>query len=746
DQTPVTHLCTSRQSGSGQIPSGDHSKTKLPSQKRLSDHHHGTRLKRFFSEANLQKVSATPDCFSKVHMETPRNKVESEDLPVFPSDETSHLTVGVRVRPFNMREQNDFAVVNVVSVDGSKIKMMSESGTTYTFIYDYCFWSCDPEHPQFASQDVIFNTLVQPLIDKAFQGYNACLFAYGQTGSGKSYSMMGLDIDIGNSIGNEVGIIPRFCYELFERIASLEDSDSSTRKSTCNVEISYFEIYNEKIHDLLGGSSDGKRAPLKVREHPVFGPYVVDLSVLGVASYEDVQGWLTVGNSQRATAATGMNEKSSRSHSIFNIILTQTEEEPAERGEFHKHCRRSKINLVDLAGSERLSHTCSSGDRLKEGVSINGSLLSLGKVIAALADNANGKKKNFVPYRDSILTWLLRESLGGNSRTTMLATISPANIHLDETLSTLRYAGQARTIVNRVRVNEDPHDRLIRELRAEVNHLRALREDYEHQMKMGVPRRLLQPDRTDLNDKEREIEILKEQLKHKEEQLRQSEELTKAQKPWTERLEEAVKQKSAELNHLRRCGVALQLDWKQHSPCLVNLAADPSFSGTLLYLLPEGVIHIGRLGATTGDQQPDIALSGPLIQPHHCTVENKDSKLTLIPGSKGETFVNGELAKERIGLQHGDRLVIGGNHYFRVSNPYENDTAATGQPVDYEFAHQEILRIQEERLHADLDEAKRQAVQELEAAKKEAEWQLGFQRMNYEQQLKQIGTALVSRN
>lgn len=187
ERTPVTHFCTPHQSGSGRLPSGDHSKTKLSSQKQLSDQHRRTHLKHFFSEANLHKVSATPDCFSRVHMETPRNKVESEGLPVFPGDETSNLTVGVRVRPLNMQEKNDIAVVNIVSVDGSKIKVMSESGTAYIFTYDHCFWSCDPEHPQFASQDVVFNTLVQPLIDMAFLGYNACLFAYGQTGSGKSY-------------------------------------------------------------------------------------------------------------------------------------------------------------------------------------------------------------------------------------------------------------------------------------------------------------------------------------------------------------------------------------------------------------------------------------------------------------------------------------------------------------------------------------------------------------------------------
>jgi kinesin family protein 14 len=704
------------------------------SQKQLSDQHHRIPLKHFYSDVNLHKVSATPDCFKKVHVETRRNKGEPEDLPLFLGEETSNLTVGVRVRPLLTREQNDASVANVVSVDGNEVKVMNESGMAYTFIYDYCFWSCDSEYPRFASQDMVFTTMVQPLIDKAFLGYNACLLAYGQTGSGKSYSMMGIDIDVDNSIGKEAGIIPRFCHELFERIASLDDSDVRAGKfmsSNAKVEVSYFEIYNEKIHDLLAGSYDGgKRTPLKVREHPVFGPYVVDLSVRGVTSYEDVKDWLTTGNNQRATATTGMNEKSSRSHSIFSIALTQTEEDTMEGRHHHKHCRHSKINLVDLAGSERLSHTCSSGDRLREGVSINRSLLTLGKVITALAENGSGKKKSFVPYRDSILTWLLRESLGGNSRIMMLATISPANIHLEETLATLRFACQAGTIVNRVCINEDPQGRLIRELQAEIERLCA-----ERQMKMGVPRRLLQSDKSVANDSDGKIETLKEQL-------REAEELAQDKKSWTECLEEAGKQKSAEVNYFQRCGLALQFDWKQHSPCLVNLTADLSLTGTLLYLLPAGVVRIGRSGVTTEDQQPDIALSGPLVQSHHCTIENMDSKLTLIPGCDGETFVNGELAKERTGLRHGDRVVIGRDHYFRVSNPFESSTTTAEQLADYEFACQEILRIQEEKHHAEMDEVKRQAIQQIEEAKKEAEREMGFQQMNYEQQLKQMGITL----
>lgn len=235
--------------------------------------------------------------------------------------------------------------------------------------------------------------------------------------------MFNLD-DTEKGIHPEAGIIPRFCLELFRRIDALKD------QFRIEVEISYFEIYNEKIHDLLAvstttsiassqntpGSSAPKRAALRVREHPTWGPYVVDLSTHPVDSHTSLRNWLAVGNSQRATAATGMNDKSSRSHSIFNIVLNLADIRPfgsvslTDKGPTHSvQTRRSKISLVDLAGSERVSHTCASGERLREGVSINKSLLTLGKVIAALADSRKTSAA-FVPYRESVLTWLLRVS------------------------------------------------------------------------------------------------------------------------------------------------------------------------------------------------------------------------------------------------------------------------------------------------------------------------------------------------
>ncbi|CAL7943253.1 unnamed protein product [Xylocopa violacea] len=609
-----------------------------------------TPIKHYFSDNVLSQ--ATPDCFSVVQVETPCSKsseIGIEDQTIY-DEENSNLTVGIRVRPLNTKELSDPKVMSVVQVNGENIIVTCES-IQHTFTYDHCFMSqIDAEFDQ-ASQEIVFRNMVLPLIQNAFEGYNVCLFAYGQTGSGKSYSMMGQESAQINTISFDeaAGIIPRFCQEIFTRV-----STNINTKTT--VEISYFEIYNEKIHDLLTNINNGvKRAPLKVREHPVFGPYIVDLSQHCVQNYKDLQTWLKVGNSQRATAATGMNEKSSRSHSIFSIILTQTQVNTQLDNAPADASRRSKINLVDLAGSERLSQTCASGDRLKEGVSINKSLLTLGKVIASLAENTSNRKRGFVPYRESVLTWLLKESLGGNSRTAMLGTVSPANIHVEETLATLRYACQARAIVNRIRINEDPHEKLIRELKAEVLRLRGVREGYEKQL--GIfPRRLLDSigQTTESNDevkrKQQEIDKLKDQLKKTEEQL-----------------------------------------------------------------------------ATT-----------------QITIENNDGKLVLSSEMEGDTFVNGQVVTGKVTLKHGDRLVIGGNHYFKVSNPYDehSNIQISTQAVDYEFAHQEILKVQEEKLRAELEESKQKAIKELENAKREVEIQLGSQKLSYERKIEILGSTV----
>ncbi|XP_047434153.1 kinesin-like protein KIF16B [Mugil cephalus] len=383
------------------------------------------------------------------------------------------VRVAVRVRPMNRREK-DLTAKCIIKMDGNKTSITNlkvpdgvaadvTRDRTKTFTYDFSYDSADCRSSTFVSQEKVFKDLGSDVLKAAFEGYNACVFAYGQTGSGKSYTMMGMPGD--------AGLIPRICEGLFSRISDTTRWDEASFRT----EVSYLEIYNERVRDLLRRKST-QTYNLRVREHPKDGPYVEDLSKHLVQNYSDVEELMEAGNINRTTASTGMNDVSSRSHAIFTINFTQAKfdaEMPSET--------ISKIHLVDLAGSERADATGATGVRLKEGGNINKSLVTLGNVISALADisqdgvNTNLKKKSvFVPYRDSVLTWLLKDSLGGNSKTIMIATISPADVNYGETLSTLRYANRAKNIINKPTINEDGNVRLIRELRAEIARLKAL--------------------------------------------------------------------------------------------------------------------------------------------------------------------------------------------------------------------------------------------------------------------------------
>ncbi|MCJ1363569.1 Kinesin [Acarospora aff. strigata] len=310
------------------------------------------------------------------------------------------------------------------------------------FTFDNSFWSHSTSDEHYAHQEDIYNCLGEEFLDHNFEGYHTCIFAYGQTGSGKSYTMMGTP--------EQPGLIPRTCEDLFQRIES-----SSSPNISYNVRVSYFEVYNEHVRDLLVPRTDPPYY-LKIRESPTEGPYVKDLTDVPVKNFAEIMRHMRMGDASRTTASTKMNDTSSRSHAVFTIMLKQihhdlSTDETTER--------LARIRLVDLAGSERAKATEATGARLREGSNINKSLTTLGRVIAALADprhgrlHSNRRNKDVVPYRDSILTWLLKDSLGGNSKTAMIACISPSDY--DETLSTLRYADQAKHIRTRAIVNQD---------------------------------------------------------------------------------------------------------------------------------------------------------------------------------------------------------------------------------------------------------------------------------------------------
>uniref|UniRef100_A0A8V5G0P8 Uncharacterized protein n=1 Tax=Melopsittacus undulatus TaxID=13146 RepID=A0A8V5G0P8_MELUD len=534
------------------------------------------------------------------------------------------------------------------------------------FAFDHCFWSMDESNTtKYAGQEVVFKCLGEGILEKAFQGYNACIFAYGQTGSGKSFSMMGN--------AEQLGLIPRLCCALFQRI-SVEENESHTFK----VEVSYMEIYNEKVRDLL--DPKGSRQSLKVREHKVLGPYVDGLSQLAVTNFEDIESLMSEGNKSRTVAATNMNEESSRSHAVFNIIVTQTlyDLHSGNSGE-----KVSKVSLVDLAGSERVSKTGAAGERLKEGSNINKSLSTLGLVISSLADQAAGKGKNkFVPYRDSVLTWLLKDNLGGNSQTAMIATISPAADNYEETLSTLRYADRAKRIVNHAVVNEDPNARVIRELREEVE---KLKEQLSQAEAMKAP---------ELKEKLEESEkLIKELTVTWEEKLRKTEEIA----------QERQRQLESMGISLESSGIKVGDD-----KCyLVNLNADPALNELLVYYLKDHT----RVGADTSQ---DIQLFGIGIQPEHCEIDVAlDGEVTLTPKENARSCVNGALVCSVTQLWHGDRILWGNNHFFRINLPkrkrrdwlkdpeketslgeHDLDAAseASSEPdYNYEFAQMEVI-------------------------------------------------------
>ncbi|KAG7461150.1 hypothetical protein MATL_G00206910 [Megalops atlanticus] len=644
----------------------------------------------------------------------------------------SNVKVAVRVRPMNRREK-DLNTQCVVEMEGNQTVLHPASGNLgkgdtrcqpKVFAYDYCFWSMDEsETDKFAGQDVVFQCLGESLLQNAFLGYNACIFAYGQTGSGKSYTMMGS--------ADQPGLIPRLCSALFERTLQEQREEESF-----TVEVSYMEIYNEKVRDLL--DPKGSRQALRVREHKVLGPYVDGLSRLAVTSYKDIESLMSEGNKSRTVAATNMNEESSRSHAVFNIILTHTlkDLQSGTSGE-----KVSKLSLVDLAGSERAAKTGAAGERLKEGSNINKSLTTLGLVISALADQGAGKNKSkFVPYRDSVLTWLLKDSLGGNSRTAMVATVSPAADNYDETLSTLRYADRAKSIVNHAVVNEDPNARIIRELREEVEKLRDQLTEAESMKAPELKERL-----------EESEKLIQEMTVTWEEKLRKTEEIA----------QERQKQ-------LESLGISLQSSGIRvgEDKCfLVNLNADPALNELLVYYLKEHTL----VGAA--DSQ-DIQLCGMGIQAEHCVIDiTAEGIVILTPHRNSRTCVNGSPVTSPVQLHHGDRILWGNNHFFRINLPKrrsrggaeeeeggagvmkgsnsseqldaDGDTASevsSEVSFSYEFAQTEVMMKalgNNDPMQAVLQSLERQHEEEKRTA-------LERQRLMYEQELQQLRRRLTS--
>ncbi|XP_047920841.2 stAR-related lipid transfer protein 9 isoform X2 [Anser cygnoides] len=505
---------------------------------------------------------------------------------------------------------------------------------------------------------MVFQDLGTSVLSGAFRGYNICLFAYGQTGSGKTYTMMGTPASI--------GLTPRICEGLFSR-----KDDYSDQAASCRVKVSFLEIYNERVRDLLKQSDHKKPYTLRVREHPETGPYVQGLSQHLVTDYKQVVELLEEGIAKRITAATHIHNASSRSHAIFTIHYTQAILENNLPSEI-----ASKINLVDLAGSERADPSYCK-DRITEGANINKSLVTLGIVISTLAQNSQmfsscqsintltsegesshvdspstgsvsgTRRPAYIPYRDSILTWLLKDSLGGNSKTIMIATISPASSSYNETMSTLRYASNAKNIINKPRVNEDANVRLIRELREEIDRLKTMLISFEL--------RNSSPSWSDDRDGNLTELVLQNEMK--------IEQLTK---DWTSKWMDRkaiMEEYSVDINK-EKAGVTID----SSLPHLMAMDDDILSTGVVLYHLREGTTKIGR---SDSDQDQDIVLQGRWIEKDHCVIDNICGIVTLRPVQGAHCTVNGCEVTGSCRLSQGALVVLGKSHKFRFNHPAE---------------------------------------------------------------------------
>ncbi|XP_045874493.1 kinesin-like protein KIF1A isoform X16 [Meles meles] len=676
------------------------------------------------------------------------------------------VKVAVRVRPFNSREMSRDSKC-IIQMSGSTTTIINPKQpkeTPKSFSFDYSYWShTSPEDINYASQKQVYRDIGEEMLQHAFEGYNVCIFAYGQTGAGKSYTMMG------KQEKDQQGIIPQLCEDLFSRI-----NDTTNDNMSYSVEVSYMEIYCERVRDLLNPKNKGN---LRVREHPLLGPYVEDLSKLAVTSYNDIQDLMDSGNKARTVAATNMNETSSRSHAVFNIIFTQKRHDAETDITTEKV---SKISLVDLAGSERADSTGAKGTRLKEGANINKSLTTLGKVISALAEmdsgpNKNKKKKktDFIPYRDSVLTWLLRENLGGNSRTAMVAALSPADINYDETLSTLRYADRAKQIRCNAVINEDPNNKLIRELKDEVTRLRDLLyaqglgdiTDMTNALVGMSPSSSLSA----LSSRAASVSSLHERIlfapgsEEAIERLKETEKIiAELNETWEEKLRrtEAIRMEREAL--LAEMGVAMREDGgtlgvfsPKKTPHLVNLNEDPLMSECLLYYIKDGITRVGREDA---ERRQDIVLSGHFIKEEHCVFRSdsrggSEAVVTLEPCEGADTYVNGKKVTEPSILRSGNRIIMGKSHVFRFNHPEQarqererTPCAETpAEPVDWAFAQRELL----EKQGIDMKQEMEQRLQELEdqyrREREEATYLLEQQRLDYESKLEALQRQMDSR-
>lgn len=568
----------------------------------------------------------------------------------------SNIVVAVRVRGFNNRERemNSKCCVNMQgpqTILKGNPETMPKEPAERNFKFDYSYWSFDGfkeedngylapdgKGSKYADQLKLYNELGSVILDNAFKGYNCGLFAYGQTGSGKSYSVSG--------IGANKGIVPLVCENLFSKITE----QSSNKDNEFEVTFSMIEIYNEQVKDLLNVKGLTKSKGLSIHERPGKGFQILekDMKPIQVQDYATIQKLIEQGTKNKSIAATSMNAVSSRAHTIVELNFKQTfNNESGSRMQ-----RESVINLIDLAGSERVSKSQTSGQQFKEGVAINQSLTTLGNCISALCKKADDPNVR-IPYRESNLTKLLMNTLGGNSKTIMIAAISPAENNYAETLSTLRYADRAKQIKCNAIINEDPKDKIILGLQEEIQKLRNM---------MGGKTQI--GNDVDVEEYEKQKREMAENLRRQIEANEQS--IEEMKKSYEAKLSEALA-KTSEMNKKN------EEIMEKSKVCahISNINVDPQLTGSVKYLLEFPPKKKEILMGTS--EKNDIAIVGIGVTEKHANFTFEKNEFYLQPFPNARVIRNGKQEDEKIKLNNFDRLVIGASLYYLFIDPRNFD-------------------------------------------------------------------------
>ena len=579
------------------------------------------------------------------------------------------IHVAIRIRPMSESEEADSSCAVCVPTSQPTVVVQASDGQIKSFTYDYCFTSLEPTNDT-GTQEKVYADLGSDLVNNVLEGYNCCLFAYGQTGAGKSHTMMGY--------GDQPGVIPRSVEDLFHQKVHISSTDE------LRVWCSFVEIYNEQIRDLLepSGLRQEAQSSLRIMDHPALGVIIPGLVEAACQSVLEVKKLIRFGLKKRVTSATIMNNTSSRSHAVF-ILKVQRLSGGGERSE----STNARMNLVDLAGSERHKAAFVHGTTFKEGCAINQSLSALALVIKELGEqqvrsNIRQRTRSFsgcipstpterieskevVPFRSSKLTFLLRDSLAGNSKSRMVAAVSPAACNVDETISTLRFASSVKKVKTSASVNVDQRMGVVQHLQAEVRRLKAL-----------LAARGVEVDALGAGSVQEEIADRERVLKT----LRQS---------YTVQLEEAQLLASARQEALNQQGLSSEdvdevFGLEKNTPHLLNMSDDPVLSGCLVYFLPKG--QTTKLGSHPENQ---IVISGLGIADFVCHFRNPDQRQVVISvpahevSERARVLVNGQLLKpdEERRLKHFDRLLFGRAWMMRLVVPLDQQDLAANKSL-----------------------------------------------------------------